>query len=60
MERMMKGKKNKQHESLFNPEYNYNHKVVLVKKHKVREKVKQDEVSEFLRTGKDEDVRQTE
>ncbi len=43
-------RKNKQHEQLFSPEFNYNHKVAQVKKHKVVEKLQKKEVDEFLRT----------
>lgn len=45
---------NKQHQSLFNPEYNFNHKVVQVKKHKLNDKFTKEEVEEFLRTQGDD------
>lgn len=40
----------KQHQTLFNPEYNFNHKVIQKKKHKMNDKMAKKEVQQFLGT----------
>lgn len=50
----------KQHTTLFNPEYNYNHKVVQQKKQKEQKKRARKEVEQFLRTEGNENEQGSE
>lgn len=43
-----------QHRTLFNPEYNYDHKVVQQKKQKVEKKRAEKEIERFLKEGDDD------
>ena len=50
----------KQHQTLFNVEYNFNHKVVQKKKHKMNDKMAKKEVQQFLGTQGEDDGKQRE
>lgn len=43
-----------QHKTLFNPEYNYDHKVVQKKKQKIEKKRAEKEIEQFLKEGEND------
>jgi len=53
-------KANRVAKSLFDPENNFNHKVIQRKKHKLDDKRTKKDVEEFLRTQGDDDEQQKE